>query len=82
METILAGRAEQFNLFWMDMKCIMWSENKNYKMIKAEKNIWTNIHKKIRRWQIRGFYLYLMGVTTTYFGPTGPSSGNTYIQNY
>jgi len=26
-------------------------------MIEAEKNIWTNIYKKIRRWQIRGFYL-------------------------
>lgn len=23
METILAGRAEQFNVFWMDMKCVM-----------------------------------------------------------
>ena len=57
METILAGRAEKFNLFWMDMKCIMWRENKSYKMIEAEKNIWTNIYKKIRRWQIRGFYL-------------------------
>jgi len=23
METILAGRPEQFNLFWMDMKCVI-----------------------------------------------------------
>jgi hypothetical protein len=46
METILTGRVEQFNLFWIDMKCVIRRGNKIYKMIKAEKNIWTNKYEK------------------------------------
>jgi hypothetical protein len=45
-ETILAGRAEQFNLFCMDMKCVIWRENNSYKMSEPEKNTWTNMYKK------------------------------------